>query len=214
MPGCLWVNVAHQYLRTAMPLTLVYGTYFFTMAGVKNPFQMSVVKSCVGIIGCGISLYLVRIVPRRIILMTGGLFQGLFQLACAIAYQVEPGTQQAGNILVAFSILYNFVYCATIAPYSWVVAGEIPSQRLRGYTFGIAAGLGFVGAWLITFTAPYFINPNSLNWGPKVLHSIYALTSSTDISGWAQTWLSSYLYTSLCLKRRIAHWKNSMKCLP
>ena len=162
--GSMWLISPFQHY---MSLTLVYGTYFYTMAGVQNPFQMSVIKSCVGIIGCGISLYMVRIVPRRIILMTGGLLQGLFQLACAIAYQVEPGTRQAGNILIAFSILYNFVYCATIAPYSWVVAGEIPSQRLRGYTFGIAAGLGFVGAWLITFTAPYFINPNSLNWGPK-----------------------------------------------
>jgi hypothetical protein len=139
------------------------------MAGVKNPFQMSVVKSCIGILGCAMSLYMVRVTPRRIILMTGGLCQAIFQLACAIAYTVEPGTNRAGEILVAFSVLYHFVYCATIAPYSWLVAGEIPSQRLRGYTFGIAAGMGFVGAWLITFTAPYFINPSALNWGPKVI---------------------------------------------
>lgn len=54
-----------------------------------------------------------------------------------------------------------------IAPYSWLVAGEIPSQRLRSYTFGFAAAAGFLGAWLITFTAPYFINPSALNWGPR-----------------------------------------------
>ena len=27
--------------------------------------------------------------------------------------------------------------------------------------------MGFFGAWLTTFTAPYFINPASLNWGPQ-----------------------------------------------
>jgi hypothetical protein len=54
-----------------------------------------------------------------------------------------------------------------IAAYSWLVAGEIPSQRLRSHTFGIAAAIGFLGAWLITFTAPYFINPSALNWGPR-----------------------------------------------
>src|SRR5688572_10183044 len=54
-----------------------------------------------------------------------------------------------------------------IAPYSWLVAGEITSQRLRSYTFGFAAAAGFLGAWLITFTAPYFINPSALNWGPR-----------------------------------------------
>jgi MFS transporter, SP family, sugar:H+ symporter len=54
-----------------------------------------------------------------------------------------------------------------VATYAWISGGEIPSQRLRSYTFGLAAALGFLAAWLATFTAPYFINPESLNWGPK-----------------------------------------------
>ena len=48
-----------------------------------------------------------------------------------------------------------------------MAGGEIPSQRLRSYTFGLAAAVGFFAAWLTTFTAPYFINPASLNWGPR-----------------------------------------------
>ena len=31
----------------------------------------------------------------------------------------------------------------------------------------MATALNFLGNWLGTFTAPYFINPASLNWGPK-----------------------------------------------
>lgn len=54
-----------------------------------------------------------------------------------------------------------------IATYAWVAGGEIPSQRLRSYTFGLATAVGFLGAWITTFTAPYFINPQSLNWGPR-----------------------------------------------
>jgi hypothetical protein len=54
-----------------------------------------------------------------------------------------------------------------IASYAWLAGGEIPSQRLRSYTFGLAAAVGFFAAWLTTFTAPYFINPASLNWGPR-----------------------------------------------
>jgi MFS transporter, SP family, sugar:H+ symporter len=54
-----------------------------------------------------------------------------------------------------------------VATYAWLAGGEIPSQRLRSYTFGVAASIGFAGAWLATFTAPYFINPSSLGWGPK-----------------------------------------------
>lgn len=37
-----------------------------------------------------------------------------------------------------------------IATYAWLAGGEIPSQRLRSYTFGLAASVGFLGAWLAT----------------------------------------------------------------
>lgn len=54
-----------------------------------------------------------------------------------------------------------------ITSYSWLVAGEIPSQRLRSYTFGTSTAIGFLFSWLVSFTTPYFINPDSLNWGPR-----------------------------------------------
>jgi hypothetical protein len=68
-----------------------------------------------------------------------------------------------------------------IATYAWLAGGEIPSQRLRSYTFGLAAAVGFFGAWLTTFTAPYFINPASLNWGPKSVNCCLVLRSHTDL---------------------------------
>src|SRR3954463_356168 len=54
-----------------------------------------------------------------------------------------------------------------ISTYAWLAGGELPTQRLRSHTFGLAASAGFAGAWLTTFTAPYFINPQSMNWGPR-----------------------------------------------
>ena len=54
-----------------------------------------------------------------------------------------------------------------ISTYAWLSGGELPTQRLRSHTFGLAASAGFVGAWLTTFTAPYFINPQAMNWGPR-----------------------------------------------
>jgi len=54
-----------------------------------------------------------------------------------------------------------------VATYAWISGGELPSQRLRSYTFGLATAIGFFLAWLATFTAPYFINPEALGWGPK-----------------------------------------------
>jgi len=85
----------------------------------------------------------------------------------AVVYTIHPGTVSTGKATVGISITYLVAYNCAINPFSWLAGGEIPSQRLRSYTFGLAAGVGFLGAWLATFTAPYFINPGSLNWGPK-----------------------------------------------
>lgn len=71
------------------------------------------------------------------------------------------------QVIVGLSVIYIIGYNGMIAAYAWLTGGEIPSQRLRSHTFGIASAIAFGAAWLTTFTAPYFINPDSLNWGPE-----------------------------------------------
>jgi hypothetical protein len=53
------------------------------------------------------------------------------------------------------------------APTAWLVGGELPNNQLRPFTYGLATALNFVGNWLGTFTAPYFINPAKLGWSAK-----------------------------------------------
>jgi len=147
---------------------IAYKAYFLTMAKVSNPFAMSNVLSCIGILAIiANSLIIVKFGRRRILLMTGLLLCGILQLIVAVIYQKQPGTKRTGTIIVAFSCLYMFCYNGMIATYAWLAGGEIPTQRLRSHTFGLAAAVGFAGAWLTTFTAPYFINPQSLDWGPR-----------------------------------------------
>jgi SP family sugar:H+ symporter-like MFS transporter len=89
--------------------------------------------------------------------------------------------------IVGVSILYIMGYNGMVSSYAWLCGGEFPSQRLRSYAFGIAASVGFFGAWLTTFTAPYFINPAALNWGPKYGYI------------WAPSCLIGAIWTYFCL---------------
>ncbi|RGP74524.1 hypothetical protein FSPOR_1101 [Fusarium sporotrichioides] len=147
---------------------IAFKAYFFAMAKVQDPFAMSNVLSTAGMTATIINAFIVVRYGRRRVLLLGGLtIAGFFQLIFAVVYDRNPGQIVTGKVLVALSCLYMVAYNGMIAPYSWLVAGEIPSQRLRSYTFGLAAAAGFLGAWLITFTAPYFINPSALNWGPR-----------------------------------------------
>ncbi|KAL1845475.1 hypothetical protein VTK73DRAFT_553 [Phialemonium thermophilum] len=147
---------------------IAYKAYFLSMAKVTNPFGMTCVMSAVGLVAIMVnSLLVVRFGRRRVMTLNGLLVCGFLQLIIAVVYDKIPGQIVTGRVLVALSSLYMFSYNGFIAAYAWLAGGEIPSQRLRSYTFGLAAAIGFLGAWLTTFTAPYFINPDSLNWGPR-----------------------------------------------
>jgi hypothetical protein len=163
-PTLLYLQIANTHTN----IHPAYKAYFFTMAKVTNPFAMTNVLSCMGLIAIILnSLIIVKYGRRRVLLMTGLLFCGVLQLIIAIVYTKQPGTKSTGNVTVGLSCIYLFSYNGMIATYAWLAGGEIPTQRLRSYTFGLAAAVGFFFAWLTTFTAPYFINPASLDWGPK-----------------------------------------------
>ncbi|KAK7696813.1 hypothetical protein SLS64_014192 [Diaporthe eres] len=147
---------------------IAYGTYFFEMANIGNSFENSCILTAVGVFAIILNSAVVTHIGRRRVFLTVGLFIcGLSQLLTAIIYTIQPGTQSTGKGIVALAIIYIFGYNGMVATYAWISGGELPSQRLRSYTFGLATAVGFFAAWLATFTAPYFINPESLNWGPK-----------------------------------------------
>ncbi|KAF2274258.1 general substrate transporter [Westerdykella ornata] len=165
---CLAVGAVSLQAASGAMFLIAYKQYFLTMAKVTNPFGMSNVLSCIGIIAIiANSLIIVRFGRRRVLLMTGLLVCGCLQLIIASVYHRQPGTKSTGMVIVALSCLYMFSYNGMIATYAWLAGGEIPTQRLRSHTFGLAAAVGFAGAWLTTFTAPYFINPASMGWGAR-----------------------------------------------
>lgn len=145
-----------------------YGTYFFEMANVGNAFENSCILTGVGVAALlATALLITKFGRRRVMMISGFILCGISQLVIAVVYTVHPNTESSGKALVGLSILYIIGYNSLVAPYAWLSGGELSSQRLRSHTFGLATGIGFFFAWLTTFTAPYFINPDSLNWGPK-----------------------------------------------
>ncbi|KAI1775812.1 putative maltose permease [Hypoxylon cercidicola] len=145
-----------------------YGTYFFEMANVGNAFENSCILTGVGVAALlATALLITKFGQRRRMMMAGFILCGISQLVIAVVYTVYPNTESSGKALVGLSVLYILGYNSLIAPYAWLSGGELSSQRLRSHTFGLATGIGFFFAANIAFTAPYFINPDALNWGPK-----------------------------------------------
>jgi sugar porter (SP) family MFS transporter len=143
---------------------LVYGTYFFAIAGQTNAFAESVGMTAAGLAATIFSMWLITRIGRRTILMIGFATQAAAMLIVAAVCQYKSTTAAGGRVLVTFTIVYLFFYNMCIAPYLYLCAGEIPTQRLRGYTLGLAIGVSFAWNWVASYTAPYFLNPLELNW--------------------------------------------------
>ncbi|KAK3317365.1 putative maltose permease [Cercophora scortea] len=147
---------------------LAFGTYFFLIAGVGDPFEDTVILISVAVLSSVLNSFVVmRYGFRRTMLTTGFVLCGICQLIMAAVWHAKPFTVSGGNTVVAMSVMYLFFYGGCIATYGWLAAGEMPSQRLRSHTFGLAVAVSFLFSWVTIFTAPYFINPSELNWGPR-----------------------------------------------
>ncbi|KAK4225298.1 general substrate transporter [Podospora fimiseda] len=148
-----------------------YSTYFLVVSGlnVDEAFRFSILKTCIGFVGVQVGIYLMRhVLGRRMTLMMGALTQGLSMLGMAVvATVVRPKTVLSRDLLVTFVCLFYFAYDAFVGAASYPVATEVVSTRLRSYTVGSAISLGYLLAWVTGFASPFFINPESLNWGAK-----------------------------------------------
>ncbi|KAK1764519.1 MFS monosaccharide transporter-like protein [Phialemonium atrogriseum] len=160
---CLVVSLS----ATGNLFFIIYGTYFFALAGTSEPFAETIGMNCAGLAGVLLSLYLITYLGRRTILLMGAAVQGLCMMSIGAVTSSGATSRAASRCMVAFVVIHMFFYTMCTAPYLYLVSGEIPSNRLRSLTLGIASSFGFVAAWIISFTIPYFLNPQELNWGAK-----------------------------------------------
>lgn len=89
---------------------IMYGTYFFQMAGVGQPFADTCILSAMSVVGILASSLVITRLGRKTILMGGMVLCGLMQLIQACVYNAQPGTETTGRVIVAVNVIYMFFY--------------------------------------------------------------------------------------------------------
>ncbi|OQU95620.1 hypothetical protein CLAIMM_01802 [Cladophialophora immunda] len=145
-----------------------YGTLFFSLSGVTDPFTTNVISSMCGIAGSLTSFVLIKYVGRRKILIVGTVVQTFCMFAFAIIGVATPGTHAAAKSLVAFVCIFNFSYGASWGPVAFVLIGELPSTKLRSKTLALATSVGWSFNVLISVGMPYLLSDAYVMLGTKV----------------------------------------------
>ena len=147
----------------------------------------TVLKSVCGFVGVAICIVLAqKVLGRRPMMLIGHSTAALFMMGIALAGTIAPNAIPAGKAVVACAMLYYAVYNGFSGALSWPIASELVSSRLRVLTIGTGTGVNYIFACrsfillfavysglnkmlpgLTSFTSPYFINIENLNWGAK-----------------------------------------------
>ncbi|KIW58165.1 hypothetical protein PV05_02712 [Exophiala xenobiotica] len=168
----LFTGMALQALQqlTGVNFIFYYGTTYFTSAGIKNPFIISVITDVVNVSSTVPGLWLVERWGRRPLLLFGAIGMSVCQLIVASVGTARPGEPAASNALIAFVCIYIFFFACSWGPCAWVVTGEIFPLKARAKGLSMTTASNWLLNWAIAYATPYMVNPGpgNANLGSKV----------------------------------------------
>ncbi|KAK5207887.1 hypothetical protein LTR72_007495 [Exophiala xenobiotica] len=148
-------------------LVATYSTVILVQSGVANPFQITVIISCLQFLGTGIGPVLVDKVGRRPVALVG--FSILFVLDIVAGSLAAAGLTTDGQRLglAATFILFGFFNSASFQSLAYVLPTEIPTTALREPTVAWSVFWSYVTAIITTFAVPQLTAADAANLGAK-----------------------------------------------
>ena len=142
---------------------LYYGTLLFKTVGLKDSYTTSVI---IGIINFGstfFSFFVVHRFGRRQVLFFGAILMSICMLiyACIGTQSLYPHgmkeatSKSAGDVMIAFTCIYIFIYSTTWAPLAFVVCSESFPLNVKSLCISINIGTHFMWASIISFFTPF-----------------------------------------------------------
>ena len=129
---------------TGSPFTAAYGTLFVQSIGAFNPFNYSIMSSCINTFTCIVSISITDKVGRRPLLMIGSFLQVVWLFTMGgVGLIPEPSYAQK-QVIVAATALSSASLCFSWDPLNYIVTTEVPASRLRDKTQRVASGVNIL----------------------------------------------------------------------
>jgi MFS transporter, SP family, general alpha glucoside:H+ symporter len=148
---------------------LGYGVQFMERAGLDtdSAFDLNVVQSCVGFIGCLIAWWVMTYYGRRFLYLAG--LTSIFVILSIIGFL---GLAPAGNLGASWAvgtlvIFMLFLFQLSLGPICYTIFAEIPSTRLRIKTVVLARASYNSAVFINNAIMPKIVGKNDWNWGAK-----------------------------------------------
>lgn len=145
-----------------------YGTYFFAVAGVKNPFLISVILNMLSLFTTLAAFPLVHYFRRRQLVLPGIAVAIVSLFVFSSVGTAIPHSESASKVLVTFMITYNMGYHLALGVMASMIVSESACTRLRSQAQSVTVFTAWSWAVMWTAVLPYLINPDAANLGAKI----------------------------------------------
>ncbi|KAJ4322475.1 hypothetical protein N0V84_004831 [Fusarium piperis] len=146
-----------------------YQTYYFELIGQADPFGLTAISSTLQFLSNCVAVSVSDVLPRRKSLIGGGTLLCCWSIIIAGTSLAGTGNNAANTALLAFMITWSMLYTATVGCFGWAIAQETASQATRPKTIAFSLVCQQLTALMLSSVFPFFINPDQLNWGGKVM---------------------------------------------
>ncbi|KAH8172507.1 sugar transporter domain-containing protein [Sarocladium implicatum] len=145
---------------TGIIFALGYSSYFFQLAGldVSKSFDLGVGVTAAGVSATIISWFFIERLGRRTIFLSGMFSLTVVLVLIGILDVIHTGA--AKWVQASLTIVYAFIYFATLGAMAFAILGEVSSTVLRAPTIAIATATQAAFGTLFNSVIPYMINPD------------------------------------------------------
>jgi MFS transporter, SP family, sugar:H+ symporter len=136
--------------------------------GTVNPFTITVINACCGLVTVFIAMSLSDKIGRRWLLQVSALIQagGLFTMGGLGLQNPASYSHKTGEVAMLVISINGFLL--GWAPLTYVVSAEIPALRLRDRSQRAGMLMNIFMNFLVNFIIPYLLNPPYANLGARV----------------------------------------------
>ncbi|ORY35812.1 putative sugar transporter [Naematelia encephala] len=175
-----WPKVMQQFVGLTVFNT--YATYFFQLAGNKNPFTVTVILACVQLMSVILVATTTDSFGRRPLTVYGYAITTVSVLCLGIVGCFDYTSASLGSLLIFFACLATFSTSGASA-IGYAYLAEIPTQRLRARTSGWGLAISNLFGILFSFTVPLMLN-GSAHWNVKTGFFFAATGTIVTVIGW------------------------------
>ncbi|KAK9319797.1 general substrate transporter [Lipomyces orientalis] len=205
LAGC--IGICSQWTAGA-PIVFTYSTYFFKVAGIKDPFLVTIITFVLLIVSIFSSLTACEYIGRRPLLVGGCFLMFVFNVSLGTTGFFK--TDSANKAALAFLLLWVICYGCSAGPIGYVASGETSTLRLRAQTTSFNLGCYGLGFVVFQWSVSYMISPDAANMGVKAVYVWAGLLIPTTVLlylYYPETYGRTYWELDELYERKIPAWR-------